>query len=224
MYSELFLTIWQTLIFSIIAYFIGSILGAQISSLIYNVDIKNQGSKNQGATNATRVHGRKVGLTTFGFDLIKPIITFFILYGLAQVWVYGIIQIGVFFTIIGHIFPWTSGFKGGKGVASTFGLMLVLNWIVCLSMAVMWISFFYYKRISSLTSLITFWTVGMLVWIPTFWNDPDFTYLFISQLELTSSLIYTPIIITINMTLVTIKHSTNIKNLINGSEGKIKAA
>lgn len=211
--------IWETLIFIIVGYMIGSVLGAQIANIIFKKSIKNKGSKNQGATNAVRVAGKRYALIVVVFDIIKPIIAFFIIYGMSFALTEGIIQIGAFFTVIGHMFPWTSGFKGGKGVATTIGLFLMINWIVCLSIGIAWIITYRITRTSSLTSLIVFWTVGMLVWIPTFWQNDSFNLLITDALiNFDYSSIYSPIIITIDILLVTIKHHANIKKIIKGTE------
>jgi glycerol-3-phosphate acyltransferase PlsY len=117
----------------VVAYLIGSIpTSVWIGRTFFRVDIRERGSKNAGATNAMRIFGWKVGLTVLIIDMLKgwgavnlihltnfyipqtgDFIEFQLLLGIAA--------------IIGHIFPVYVGFRGGKGVATLFGLVLAIN-------------------------------------------------------------------------------------------------
>lgn len=123
-----------TLIAIIIGYLFGCVHGSQIVGNYKKVNIKENGMKNAGATNATMLLGFKYGLLVAFVDILKAIIslllisylldTFNVLFD-AQVI---ILYINALFVIIGHNFPLTMNFKGGKGTASLFGILLFFNW------------------------------------------------------------------------------------------------
>ena len=128
---------FHTIIFFTISYLIGSIpIGYIIYKFKNNDDIRKYGSGNIGATNVNRLLGKKLGLLTLLFDLFKTLIiciTFKNLYGN---------EIGVIcggFSILGHIFPVWLKFKGGKGVASFIGLLLVISWPLTVIFCLIWI-------------------------------------------------------------------------------------
>ncbi len=119
----------------IVGYFIGCIQSAYIVGKFYKVDIRNYGSGNLGTTNALRVLGKRAGLITFVCDIAKSIVAFFLtqfLFGHLEGSV-GIPYLaglyGAFGAVLGHIFPFYLKFKGGKGIASTIGL--ILSYALC---------------------------------------------------------------------------------------------
>jgi glycerol-3-phosphate acyltransferase PlsY len=117
----------------IIAYLIGSVpTSVWIGKSLFGIDIRERGSKNAGATNAMRVFGWKAGLTVLFVDVLKG----WLAVNLIHLTNYYIPQTGDFIefqlllgiaAILGHIFPVYAGFKGGKGVATLFGLVLAIN-------------------------------------------------------------------------------------------------
>lgn len=130
------------LLYSIIAYFVGSINAGQLISRYKKVDLGEIGSKNYGATNAGRTFGKEAFILVFLFDFLKAFIVAIIFTELSENLDYNsgdnifmaatnYIAIAVFFVIVGHLWPIWFKFKGGKGVATTFGLMLAINWIFC---------------------------------------------------------------------------------------------
>ena len=117
---------------AVISYLIGSCNMAIIISKFHKFkDIRDYGSGNAGTTNMLRIFGKKAASYTFGGDFIKGALTVFIaraaLRGLELPFDIG--YIAAIFVVLGHIFPIYFKFKGGKGVATAFGAMLVLNWI-----------------------------------------------------------------------------------------------
>ncbi len=123
------------LVFIIIAgYLFGCINGAQIVGKYKNINIKNSGMKNAGASNTTVLLGWKFGFIVAFIDVFKAIISL----GLIAIIVdnYNVLfdhqivllYINALFVIIGHNFPITMSFKGGKGTASFFGVLLYLDW------------------------------------------------------------------------------------------------
>ncbi len=129
-----------TLIFSMIAYMIGSINAGQLLSLMTDKKLENKGSGNFGATNAGRLSGPKWFVVVFVFDLLKAIFCALILTTIltkgtfkpvedeTYLFYYASIPIAMIFLVIGHSWPIYFDFKGGKGVAVAFGSIIFLNW------------------------------------------------------------------------------------------------
>lgn len=117
---------------AIVGYLIGSLNFGVVLSKTYGKDVRTEGSGNAGATNMTRVFGKKAGVLTFFGDFFKAIIATYIgmaLWGIVGAYIAGI------FCVIGHAYPLYFGFKGGKGVACIAAVGLVttpLVFLVCL--------------------------------------------------------------------------------------------
>ncbi|MGN0995730.1 MAG: glycerol-3-phosphate 1-O-acyltransferase PlsY [Candidatus Ventricola sp.] len=106
-----------------IGYLLGSIsTGVLLSRAFSNTDIRSQGSGNAGTTNMLRVLGRKMALLTFIGDMLKGIIAVFIGKALVGGSLGGVL--GVLGAVLGHFYPLYFGFKGGKGIATSFGALL----------------------------------------------------------------------------------------------------
>ena len=123
----------------IIGYFIGNIETGYIFGKLNKMDIRNYGSGNAGATNTLRVLGPKAGLIVFLGDFCKSLIPCLVVRyifrdNVSLSYVYMLyIGLGV---VLGHNFPFYLGFKGGKGVASTAGIIMALDYriaFVCLA-------------------------------------------------------------------------------------------
>lgn len=115
----------QIVIAVVVAYLLGNISPASILGKLYHVDIRSEGSGNPGTTNVIRVLGLKAGLITLLIDLLKGFIAVSIGFKLGGK--YG--GIAAFaFVVLGHCFPVFYKFKGGKGVATTFGAALAVSW------------------------------------------------------------------------------------------------
>jgi glycerol-3-phosphate acyltransferase PlsY len=104
--------------------------------LIKKVDIRKEGSGNAGATNVSRVLGFKYGIIVGIIDIAKAFVTIYIikaLYGNVDV----LILLGSLACMLGHVFPFYLQFKGGKGVATTVGMLLGINvWVGFIGMAI----------------------------------------------------------------------------------------
>ncbi len=106
---------------ALVGYFVGSINPAAIIAKARGVDLNNSGSGNPGATNAARVMGRKTGILVLIFDVLKGLVPVLVFSALASPPVGGIAG---FAAILGHMTsPFLKG-KGGKGVATTIGVLL----------------------------------------------------------------------------------------------------
>lgn len=186
-------------IFGLIAYLIGSIPSALIVGKVgYNIDIREHGSGNLGATNTFRILGIKAGAIVTIADILKGTIAV-ILPGLFGIDVYPLI-IGVF-AILGHTYPVFAKFKGGKAVATSAGVFLGINPLVFIILLLTFILTLYFSKYVSLSSIVS----GIVAITASF---------FMKDIGLTIALA----IITI---FVIYRHKDNIKRIKNGTEPKI---
>lgn len=117
--------VMKLLLTLVIGYLLGSIsTGVILSRVFGHKDIRSQGSGNSGTTNMLRVMGKKFALLTFVGDLLKGIIA--VLIGKALLGTQAGEIVGAFGAILGHNFPLYFGFKGGKGIATSFGCLLIV--------------------------------------------------------------------------------------------------
>lgn len=196
-------------IMCIFAYFLGSIPNALwVGKIFKNIDVREHGSKNAGSTNAARVLGAKLGMLVLVLDVLKGIIPTYLALGIKTLenmtGIIGIdpIIVGIV-AILGHTFSVFLKFKGGKGVATTLGVFLILapKAILCLFI-VFFLLFIIFKYVS-LSSVIS---AACL---------PFFVYFIYNNIPLTViSLILGLVII--------VRHKSNIQRLINGTENKFK--
>lgn len=193
----------------IIAYLIGSIPTAVwVSKAFFNIDIRDYGSGNSGATNTYRVLGSKWGTFVMIVDMIKAIVAvklaFFLPYALENE-VYLInLQLGLGLSaVLGHIFPIWADFRGGKGVASLFGMVLGIQPNVALCCVGVFILVLYLTRWVSLSSILA--SIAFPVFILVIFNEPE--------------KLYRVFAITVAM-LVLLTHQKNIGRLLKGVESK----
>lgn len=186
-------------LFGLIAYLIGSIPSALIVGKVgYNIDIREHGSGNLGATNTFRILGVKAGAIVTISDILKGTIAV-VLPALFDINVYPLI-IGVF-AILGHTYPIFAKFKGGKAVATSGGVFLGISPLVFLVMILTFILTLYLSKYVSLSSIIA-GLVSIMVSI------------FLKDIGLT-------IAISIITLFVIYRHKDNIKRIKNGTEPKI---
>ncbi|WP_077326471.1 glycerol-3-phosphate 1-O-acyltransferase PlsY [Virgibacillus siamensis] len=143
----------EYMIFAIIAYLLGSIpFGVIVGKVGYNIDIREHGSGNLGATNSFRVLGIKAGTIVIAADILKgTIATVLPLFFDADV--YRLI-IGLF-AVLGHTYPLFARFKGGKAVATSGGILLGINPILFVIMIASFLLTLYISKYVSLSSIIT---------------------------------------------------------------------
>lgn len=202
-----------------LSYLIGAVNGGQILSLLGSKNLGENGSKSFGATNAGRVYGTKGFIMVFVFDMLKSFVAVAVCMGLVNsndelfstYW----ISIAMVFVIIGHCWPIYFGFKGGKGVASAFGCVLVLNWIF----AIVAISVFVaVKIINGWTSNASIVGVSVGVFLAIFIH-PLFIYGDAHILVFDWSLAWTTVIAAFVVGFISIaRHWPNIKEMIDGEK------
>ena len=199
----------------IIGYFIGNIETGYIFGKLNKMDIRNYGSGNAGATNTLRVLGPKAGLIVFLGDFCKSLIPclvvrFIFRDNVSLSYVYMLyIGLGV---VLGHNFPFYLGFKGGKGVASTAGIIMALDIriaVVCLIVFIITVAITRYVSLGSIFVMI------ILIGMSHFFVK--FSYGFgegASPMEFR--------LLTAAVGLLSIfMHRANIKRLLGGTENKI---
>ena len=196
-------------IFSVTAYILGSIPTAVwVGKRFYGLDVREHGSKNAGATNTFRVLGKKPGKIVLAIDVLKGLIA--VLLPLTVAYTHNentIINYKLFaaiFVILGHVFPLFAGFRGGKGVATSLGVIFAIHPPaagICLAIFLLVFLTFNYVSLGAIVTAISFPIVIHFVFN-------------VSSLPLTifSIVIGTAVVIT---------HKKNILRLIQGSENKM---
>ncbi|MBW2467426.1 MAG: glycerol-3-phosphate 1-O-acyltransferase PlsY [Deltaproteobacteria bacterium] len=199
-------------LFIIIAYLVGSIpTGLVLAKLTGSEDIRKSGSGNIGATNVTRLLGRKLGFLTLLGDVLKAVLPM-----LAVHWYF--VRSGKSFSLnemdlavslcggaafLGHLFPVYLKFKGGKGVATALGVFVVLEPLAVLISLFLFIAVVYFSGFVSAGSLLV--SALMTCWIWLLGGSPNHVFLafFIGVL-------------------IWIKHADNIRRLLDGTEKSFK--
>jgi glycerol-3-phosphate acyltransferase PlsY len=140
--------------FIIFAYLLGSICSAiLVCKALKLPDPRTEGSKNPGATNVLRIGGKNAAILTLIGDMLKGFIPVFCaqLFGI-EGFSLGLIALAAF---LGHLYPIFFQFKGGKGVATAFGAVLGLSFLVGFLLAITWLVVAFISRYSSLAALVT---------------------------------------------------------------------
>jgi len=186
----------------VIGYLLGSIsTGVVISRLVAGKDIRSEGSGNIGTTNMLRVMGRKMALFTFIGDMLKGIIAVLIGKMLVGGELGGVL--GVAGALFGHTYPVFFGFKGGKGIATSFGSLLFVFPLQALA------AFTLFLILTALTHYVSIGSIAAALALPTFvlltW--PEQTLLWIMTFACGLFVVW--------------NHRGNIKRLINHSERKL---
>jgi len=194
----------------VLAYLIGSIPTAVwVSKFFFDIDIRDYGSGNSGATNTYRVLGSKWGTFVMIVDMIKAIVAvklaFFLPYSFESELYLVNMQLGLgLAAVLGHIFPIWAEFRGGKGVATLFGMVLGIQPNVALCCVGIFILVLYLTRWVSLSSILA--SVAFPIFILVIFNEQESLYRVFS--------------ITVAM-LVLLTHQKNIGRLLKGSENKV---
>ena len=215
--------IWQLIVIAMVGYLIGSInLSIILSHLMGKGDIRNYGSGNAGTTNTLRTLGKLPALAVLLFDIFKGVIAIF-----AGVWLMGLgIQnmdpnhmdlaieyaelVAGFFAILGHNFPIYYGFKGGKGIATSLGVILTIEPVIGFTCALFAIILILASRMVSLGSIFAAFLYPVLVCVL------GETY----SEELIYKIPYCAFSILLG-TLAIYRHRANIDRLLNGTENKL---
>jgi acyl phosphate:glycerol-3-phosphate acyltransferase len=181
-----------------LSYFLGSIpFGLVVTRLAGRGDIRRVGSGNIGATNVLRTAGKGLALLTFLLDVGKGSAAVLI-----AAYAYpGLEQFAGLAALAGHMFSVWLRFKGGKGVSTSLGVLLVLAWPVGLSAGAVWIAMAAFFRYSSLSALTATACAPVLAYIFGYHN--------------------TIWLLAVMAVLIFLKHKDNVCRLLSGTETKI---
>ena len=205
------------IIMAIIAYLIGSInFSVIISKKVAGFDVREKGSGNAGTTNMLRAVGKKAAAVTLICDVLKGVVAIGIAIILGNI-VKDInrellIQVAGIAVVLGHTFPVFFGFKGGKGVATSLGILLLSNWQIGLICLVFGIVLIILTRMVSLGSC----AAAVLFPVLTLFINEHYTVLTDGKSGSTY-FIYSVILAII----VLYNHRSNIKRILSGTENKI---
>ena len=205
------------IIVGLIAYLLGSISFSVIFSKKFaGVDVRTKGSGNAGSTNVLRVAGKKAALCTLICDVLKGVVAILIAFVVGKIIkadgnIAAILcEIAGLLVVIGHTFPVFFKFKGGKGVATSLGVLLTINWrlgLICLVFALI---------IMILTRIVSLGSILAAVLFPVLCLFVPWSFIVSSDSHL--SYIIFSIILAL---LVIFNHRTNIVRLRNGTENKL---
>ena len=201
------------IVVAIIAYLIGSVnFSIIISKKMAGFDVREKGSGNAGTTNMLRSVGKKAAALTLLCDILKGVVAIgvAILAGniIKDLDKALLVQIAAIAVVLGHTFPIFFQFKGGKGVATSLGVLLLVNWkigLICLVFAVILIA---------LTRMVSLGSVGAAILYPVLVMFIHTNY---TVSEGSNYLIFSIILAVI----VAFNHRANIKRLMNGTENRI---
>ena len=183
------------------AYLLGSISSAIVVTRIMRLeDPRSVGSRNPGATNVLRYGGKTAAALTLFGDLLKGVVA--VLVARAFTPDPTVLALAGLFAFLGHLYPVFFGFRGGKGVATGFGVWLALSPWVALALALTWLLVAAVFRYSSLAALVASAAGPVYVWALL----GHWPYVALS-LVMGAFLIW--------------RHRTNIKKLLAGEEGRI---
>ncbi len=196
----------------IISYLIGSVSFSVIFGKKFaGIDVREKGSKNAGSTNVLRTAGKKAAILTLICDTLKGVIAVFIgfLLGLCLEGIDKalLVQLAGIFVVVGHVFPVFFKFKGGKGVATSLGVLLTINWqigLICLLFAIV---------IMALTRMVSVGSILAAILFPIL-------TIFIGDYYIVSGANYIVFGILL-ASFVIFLHRANIKRIMEGKENRL---
>ena len=199
------------IVVAVIAYLIGSInFSVIISKKMAGFDVREKGSGNAGSTNVLRTVGKKAAVITLICDILKGVVSILIAKLVGNIWENLdsalLVQLAGIFVIVGHTFPVFFKFKGGKGVATSLGVLLTTNWqigLICLVFALV---------LMALTQMVS---VGSIVAAILY---PVLTIFITENYIVPGNYIISSIILAV---LVVFNHRANVKRILTGTENKI---
>jgi glycerol-3-phosphate acyltransferase PlsY len=189
------------LIYALAGYLVGSVSTAIITCKLMGLeDPRSVGSNNPGATNVLRHGGKKAAIITLIGDMLKglvPVIAVTMIEPAA-----GAIALTGLGAFLGHVFPVYYGFKGGKGVATFYGVLLGFSWMAGIAALLIWLLTAFVSKISSLSALVSALSAPLVLWYSS--HSPELTV----TLGLMTALLFW-------------RHRSNVSNIIAGKEHKI---
>ena len=204
-------------IVAIVAYLIGSVnFSVIISKKMAGFDIREKGSGNAGSTNMLRSIGKKAAVVTLICDVLKGVVAIILAIIIGKIAKNVdrelLVQIAGILVVLGHTFPIFFGFKGGKGVATSLGVVLISNWkigLICLVFSLL---------VMALTRMVALGSCSAAVLFPvlTLFINENYTLL-TAEKKGSTYFIYSVILAVI----VLYNHRSNIKRILEGNENKL---
>lgn len=192
----------RVFLYLLLSYLCGAIpFGYLVAKLFKNVDIRTVGSKNPGATNVYRTISKPLGVLTLILDVLKGFVPVYLVTILMPDFYWMTISVS-FVTIMGHVFTIFLRFKGGKGVATACGSFLALNPLAIL------LCFVIFVVVLAIFRYVSFASIIAALMLPI-------------NLYLLNSLPEIVVFAGMMSILVIVRHTSNIKRLLNGTENKI---
>ena len=199
------------IIVSLIAYLLGSISFSIIFSKKFaGFDVREKGSGNAGTTNVLRTVGKKAAILTLICDCLKGVLAVLIAFIASKIMknLDGslLVQLAGIFVVLGHTFPVFFKFKGGKGIATSLGVLLMVNWqigLICLVFALVLMALTRFVSLGSIAAAILF---------------PVLTVFIHTNYLVNGNYIIFAIILAV---LVVFNHRANVKRLLEGKENKL---
>ena len=198
-------------IVAIIAYLIGSInFSVILSKKMAGFDVRNKGSGNAGTTNMLRSVGKKAAAITLVCDILKGVVAILLAMLMNKIFPNSngalLVQIAGVAVILGHTFPIFFKFKGGKGVATSLGVLIMSNWqigLICLVFALILIILTQMVSVGSIAAAILY--PVLTIFIPQNYIIPG------------NYIIYSIVLAVI----IVFNHRENVKRLLSGTENRI---
>ena len=205
------------IIMALIAYAIGSIsFSIIISKKMAGFDVREKGSGNAGSTNVLRSVGKKAAALTLLGDVLKGVVSIGIAIILGNIIPNMnkelLVQIAGVAVVLGHTFPVFFGFKGGKGVATSLGVILMSNWqigLICLVFALV---------LMALTRMVSLGSCGAAILFPVLTLFINTNYTELTEGKPGATYFIYSVILAI---FVLYNHRSNIKRILNGTENKL---
>lgn len=200
---------WTDYLWALPAYFLGSIPTAVwVGKTKYGLDVREHGSKNAGATNTFRVLGKKAGKVVLTIDILKGMLAvllpYFVLpFSFSDPHLTHIQLVASFLAVFGHVFPIFAGFKGGKGVATSLGVIVGLQPVAAAICLVIFLLIFISSNYVSLGSICAALAFSICLWL------------------FPINTIALPIFGSLLAFIVIFAHRKNIRRLLDGTESKM---
>ena len=204
------------IIIAVIAYLIGSInFSVIISKKMAGFDVREKGSGNAGSTNVLRTVGKKAAALTLLCDILKGVVS--VLIALLVGLIAGesaskaiLVEVAALAVVLGHTFPVFFGFRGGKGVATSLGIILLVNWkigLICLVFALALMALTRMVSLGSISASVLFAVLTMFI-----------TDSYVAGIEHDFSFVVFGVLLA---AFVIFNHRSNLKRILNGTENKL---
>lgn len=203
------------IIIALIAYAIGSVnFSVIISKKMAGFDVREKGSGNAGSTNVLRTVGKKAAAITLVCDILKGVVAILVALVIGLFAKESskaiLVEVAALAVVLGHTFPIFFGFRGGKGVATSLGIILLINWkigLICLVFALILMALTRMVSLGSISASVLFAVLTMFI-----------TDSYVAGIEHDFSFVVFGVLLA---AFVIFNHRSNLKRILNGTENKL---